>query len=275
MAPRILTSTLLLLLHSSVVTAEYYLCNVCQNSNDGYRYLADPDGESFVNPSTGDTWTCGDLQDAVQDVNPTSSGAAGEARLCYIYQIYAEQYCTCAGPEVPSLFEEYEDINAPCNLCEGYELNYVPNVNNETTVDTSMFGTQNCLGLYEAALEGDVLDEDSCDSVWSEFEACCSIPDLPDSGNGSGGGGSDSGSGGSDTGGSSNGGNNNGGNGNSGGGSSNGGNGGESSNGSDESSDNDNPEIGPILTFVGAVVALILLNVLICYVLCKCFGREK
>ncbi|KAL3920422.1 MAG: hypothetical protein SGILL_003274, partial [Bacillariaceae sp.] len=299
----------------TITHAEYYLCNVCQNSNNGYRYLGDPDGESFVNPASGDTWTCGMLQDAVQDVDPTTNGAAGEARLCYIYQIYAEQHCTCNGPEVPSLFEEYEEINAPCNLCEGYELNYVPAINDETTVDTSMFGNQNCLGLYEAALEGDVLDDDMCDSVWADFEPCCSLPELPESGSGSSNGessnggtenggnsssgsggnsnsdnsgseGSNNGSGGSD--GSSNGGNsssegsdaggnnssnggssNNGGSDNdgsdnSGGGSSSGGDSNESNEGN-ENKDNDNPDIVPILTFVGAVVGLTLLNALLCF----------
>lgn len=65
----------------SAIAAESYLCNVCQNSEYGDRYLYDR-SESFINPSTNQQWTCGDLQDAVQDVNPTNSGASGEAYLC-------------------------------------------------------------------------------------------------------------------------------------------------------------------------------------------------
>jgi uncharacterized membrane protein YgcG len=247
------------------VHAEYYLCNVCQNSDQGLRYLADR-SESFVNPSTQQTWTCGELQDAVQDVDPTSSGAAGEARLCYIYQIYAEQYCTCNGPEVPSLINgPYQDIHESCNLCEGYELNYVPDHYSDQTIYLSEFGTQNCFGLFEAALEGNVLDEDSCESVRAEFEECCTMPDLPDnesgsssSGGGGGGGGSSSGS-----------------NGGGGGSSSSGGGSGSSSGNNSSGNANDNPSATAIGTFVGGFAALLLLNCALVYVICFCFARQK
>jgi hypothetical protein len=76
-----LLSAFLLLFMANTVKGEYYLCNVCQNSDYGERYLYDR-SESFINPSTNDRWTCGDLQDAVQDIDPTSSGASGEAYLC-------------------------------------------------------------------------------------------------------------------------------------------------------------------------------------------------
>lgn len=76
-----LSAFVLPLLAARIVHGEYYLCNVCQNSDDGERYLYDR-SESFINPSTNERWTCGDLQDAVQDVDPTSNGAPGEAYLC-------------------------------------------------------------------------------------------------------------------------------------------------------------------------------------------------
>jgi hypothetical protein len=66
---------------AKVASGEHYLCNVCQNSDDGERYIHDR-SESFINPSTNERWTCGELQDAVQDIDPTSNGAAGEAYLC-------------------------------------------------------------------------------------------------------------------------------------------------------------------------------------------------
>lgn len=162
------------------VHAEYYLCNVCQNSEYGERYLYDR-SESFINPASGDRWTCGDLQDHMQDVNPTSSGAAGEAYLCTVYQIYAEKYCTCMGPSVTSLLDGHStDINASCNLCSGYEMSYVPAYNSKRTIDTGDYGTQNCLGLYEAAMTGNVLNSEACDSIRSVYGECCSLPDLPD-----------------------------------------------------------------------------------------------
>jgi hypothetical protein len=174
------------------VHAEYYLCNVCQNSDDGDRYLANPD-QSFVNPASGDTWTCGFLQEAVQDVDPTASGAAGEAYLCSVYQIYAEQYCTCSGPDVPSLLNgRYKDLNPSCNLCDGHTLNYVPYFREEQTVDTGKFGTHNCIGLFEAAMYGNIFDEDSCDEVAQTYGQCCSMPDLvPTDGSSSGSSGND------------------------------------------------------------------------------------
>lgn len=177
--------------------AEYYLCNVCQNSDYGDRYLADP-SESFVNPGSGSTWTCGDLQEHMQDVNPTSSGAAGEAYLCSVYQIYAEKYCTCNGPEVPSLLDgRYKDVNPSCNLCSGHSLSYVPYFRETQTVDTGDYGTQNCMGLYEAAMDGNIFDSDSCQRVSQTYGTCCSMPDLPSSGGGgtSSGGGSSNGGG--------------------------------------------------------------------------------
>jgi hypothetical protein len=78
---RAIATAATVILLAKFVNGEYYLCNVCQNSNYGERYLYDR-SESFINPSTNERWTCGELQDAVQDVDPTSNGAAGEAYLC-------------------------------------------------------------------------------------------------------------------------------------------------------------------------------------------------
>ncbi|KAG7373074.1 hypothetical protein IV203_033798 [Nitzschia inconspicua] len=172
-------ATTLLSLMACAVTGEYYLCNVCQNSDHGERYLYDR-SESFINPSTNQRWTCGDLQDAVQDVDPTSSGASGEAYLCAVYQVYAEMHCTCMGPEVPSLLDgPYKDINPSCDLCRGYAMSYVPTFRSKQTVDAGTYGNQNCLGLYEAALTGNVLSSAACEEIHDVYEDCCSLPDLP------------------------------------------------------------------------------------------------
>lgn len=96
-------------------------------------------------------------------------------------------HCTCVGPEVQSLVDgPYKDINPSCNLCQGYSMNYVPKFRSTLTVETEGFGNQNCLGLYEAALTGNVLSSEACQEIHDVYEDCCSLPDLPgQTGNGS------------------------------------------------------------------------------------------
>jgi hypothetical protein len=110
-----------------------------------------------------------------------------------VYQIYAEMHCTCMGPEVPSLLDgPYKDVNPSCDLCRGYSLSYVPTFRSEQTVNTAGYGKQNCLGLYEAALTGNVLSSEACQEIHDVYEDCCSLPDLPGGSGGSSSGGTDS-----------------------------------------------------------------------------------
>jgi hypothetical protein len=84
------------------------------------------------------------------------------------------------GPDVPSLLDgPYKDVNPSCDLCRGYSLSYVPQFRSEQTVDTEGFGTQNCMGLYEAALNGNIFSSEACEEVRDAFQDCCSLPDLP------------------------------------------------------------------------------------------------
>lgn len=96
-------------------------------------------------------------------------------------------HCTCKGPEVPSLLDgPYKDVNPSCDLCKGYSLSYVPTFRSQQTINTGGYGNQNCLGLYEAALNGNVLSSEACQDIHDVYEDCCSLPDLPgDSGGGS------------------------------------------------------------------------------------------
>jgi hypothetical protein len=84
------------------------------------------------------------------------------------------------GPDVPSLLDgPYKDVNPSCDLCRGYPLSYVPQFRSQNTIYTDGFGTQNCLGLYEAALNGNIFNSESCAEVHDIFEGCCSLPNLP------------------------------------------------------------------------------------------------
>ena len=77
-----------------------YACNVCRESPEGERVLINP-GKSFTQ-SSGRKTTCGELQEWVQDVQP-SGGSPGEAELCGLTQYLAWFYlCDCEGPDIPS-----------------------------------------------------------------------------------------------------------------------------------------------------------------------------
>lgn len=167
-----------------------YLCNVCRDSPSGQqpRTLADPN-QSFV--MNGETWTCGYLQDTVQDVNPYS-GAPGEARWCALAQLWAENNCDCVGPEIAPTTDNYKDPNPACDLCAGQMFDAVPQLNSELAANTGVAGVMNCLGLYNAMAEG-VLSSNLCPSVQANAgPVCCSLESVVP-GQGSGGGSSSGG----------------------------------------------------------------------------------
>jgi hypothetical protein len=169
-----------------------YLCNVCRDSPAGQavRTLADP-SQSFV--MNGDTWTCGYLQDTVQDVNPYS-GAAGEARWCGLAQLWAENNCACIGPDIAPTTDNIKDPNPACDLCAGnFQFDSVPQLNAELTANTGVAGNMNCEGLYNAMAEG-VLTTNLCPTVQANAgPTCCNlqsvIPGQGSGGSSSGGGG--------------------------------------------------------------------------------------
>jgi hypothetical protein len=175
-------------------------CNICRdvpgedfNNPSQFRVLANP-SESFQ--MSGKSWSCGYLQDTVQDVNPYS-GAAGEARWCGLAQTFAEQSCTCSGPSIPSMNANVKDLNPACDLCQGQALDYVPQVNAGITANTGVAGNMNCKGLYNAMSEG-VLTSNLCPAVIANAGAtCCSINIEEINGAGGGGGSSSGGGGGS------------------------------------------------------------------------------
>lgn len=152
-------------------------CNICRdtpNPNVEWRNLLNPSQSFQMN---GDSWTCGYLQDTVQDVNPYN-GAEGEARWCALAQTFAEENCSCSGPDIPSLNDQYKDLNPACDLCQGQQLNYVPQVNSGITANTGVAGNMNCLGLYNAMSQG-VLTSNLCPIVVANAgPVCCSLESI-------------------------------------------------------------------------------------------------
>jgi hypothetical protein len=167
------------------------LCNICRESppNQPARTLANP-SQSFT--MNGDQWTCGYLQETVQDVLAVG-GAAGEARACALAQLWAEQKCQCNGPSIPPTTDNIKDPNPACDLCPSgqFQFNYVPAVNADVTASTGVAGNMNCEGLYQAMSEG-VLTSNICPTVRANAgPICCNLESV-----GGGGGGSSSGGGG-------------------------------------------------------------------------------
>eukprot|EP00539_Tryblionella_compressa_P001020 CAMPEP_0178743510 /NCGR_PEP_ID=MMETSP0744-20121128/6245_1 /TAXON_ID=913974 /ORGANISM="Nitzschia punctata, Strain CCMP561" /LENGTH=212 /DNA_ID=CAMNT_0020396521 /DNA_START=341 /DNA_END=979 /DNA_ORIENTATION=- len=140
----------------------------------------------------GDTWTCGYLQETVEDVR-ANGGAAGEARWCALAQLWAEQHCSCAGPAIPPTSDNYKDPNAACDLCEGnFQFDYVPAVNSDVTANTGVAGNMNCEGLYQAMAEG-VLTGNLCPVVRQNAgPTCCNLESVQNVGGSGGGGGGSS-----------------------------------------------------------------------------------
>jgi hypothetical protein len=177
------------------VSAQF--CNSCRDSppNTPARTLADPTQSFTMN---GDQWTCGYLQETVQDVR-TQGGASGEARWCFLAQMWCEQFCTCIGPDIPPTTDNIKDPNPACDLCPSgeYQFNYVPAVNADVTANTGVAGNMNCEGLYYAMAEG-VLTTNLCPTVRANAgPICCNLESVSGTGGGGSSGGSSSGSGGS------------------------------------------------------------------------------
>lgn len=152
-------------------------CNVCRdtpNPSSSWRNLANR-AQSFQ--MNGETWTCGYLQDTVQDINPYN-GAGGEARWCALAQTFANDYCTCTGPDIGDMNDNVKQLNPACDLCQGQQLNYVPQVNSGITANTGVAGNMNCEGLYNAMAQG-VLTSNLCPTVISNAgPTCCSVESI-------------------------------------------------------------------------------------------------
>ncbi len=152
-------------------------CNICRdtpNPNKEWRNLANP-GQSF--DMNGEKWSCGYLQETVQDINPYN-GAPGEARMCAIAQTFANDFCQCSGPDIGDINDNVQQLNPACDLCEGQQMKYVPSVNSALDADTGIAGHMNCLGLYNAMAQG-VLTSNLCPIVKvNAGPTCCSLESI-------------------------------------------------------------------------------------------------
>jgi len=155
------------------MTENEYACNACRDSPDGERVLINP-SKSFTQ-SNGRYTTCGELQEWVQDVQP-SGGSQGEAELCGLTQYLAWFHdCDCEGPDIPPLDEHVNELNPSCDICKNKDFDYVPEPNREKLTDTGCCGKHNCDGLYFAAAKG-VIQSDQCPTVQKNSgPTCCNL----------------------------------------------------------------------------------------------------
>lgn len=162
-------------------------CNICRdapNNDVAWRNLSNPSQSFQMN---GENWSCQYLQDTVQDVNPYN-GAPGEARWCSLAQTFAEENCSCNGPQIPSMNDQVQNLNPACDLCQGQQLAYVPSVNSGITADTGVAGNMNCQGLYNAMSQG-VLTSNLCPTVIANAgPVCCALESIQINNIGGGGG---------------------------------------------------------------------------------------
>jgi hypothetical protein len=137
----------------------------------------------MINTETGEVyhWSCGELEASVADLDPTSTGAPGEAYLCALAQWWTEQECACGGPSLPPLASYFTDPNPACDLCATingvkHQFPAVPDVMKDKIAPTGFAGNQNCGGLEYAMAEG-ILSVRNCPIVQKNAgPICCNLP---------------------------------------------------------------------------------------------------
>jgi hypothetical protein len=87
-------------------------------------------------------------------------------------------HCDCSGPALPPPTDNYIDPNPACNLCEGRDLNFVPEPNLKKLSNTGCCGNMNCQVLYQGAAEG-VLSPKLCRIIQKNSgDDCCNLESI-------------------------------------------------------------------------------------------------
>lgn len=121
----------------------------------------------LVDVGSGD-WTCGYIQETVQDVNMNSQWEI-ERNNCRNAQFMAEQGGCCA--QTMFINGVGEDIHDPCDLCGS---NAVPSSKVDYLVDTRVVGKHTCSGL-DMVMKQRIFSANICDAVKTNIGGtCCS-----------------------------------------------------------------------------------------------------
>jgi len=115
----------------------------------------------------GESWSCGYLQETVQDVDQFSQWE-DEAGICRQSQLLAEDAGCCAQTMYIDL--PGENLNNPCSLCGAGQ---VPTENKDKLVNTGLVGSHTCGGIEFAMLQG-VFSSNMCPQIIPNIEReCC------------------------------------------------------------------------------------------------------
>ncbi len=123
-----------------------------------------------------ESWTCGYLQETVQDTDQHSI-YRNERSMCRQSQIIAEEG-GCCGSQVMYIRTEGEMLNDPCSLCDWHA---VPDQNKDKDVDTKLVGTHSCGGLEFIMARG-MFNAQMCPMIKANIrDECCSyLPSMAD-----------------------------------------------------------------------------------------------
>jgi len=119
----------------------------------------------------GESWTCGYLQETVQDADQFSPWP-DVAGVCRQSQLLAEDAGCCADTMYINM--PGEDLNDPCELCNGFE---VPYGNKDKLVNTGYVGSHTCGGIDFAMKEG-IFSSNICKPVADNIYAECCMFDY-------------------------------------------------------------------------------------------------
>lgn len=147
-------------------------CPICRSYD---RPLLNPGHKFTMKNGQGQTadWTCGFLEESVEDVNPANEG---EGFFCALAQTWAERECSCGGPPITPFQDQVIDPNPKCNMC--VDDRTVPFIQREELVQTGIAGRMACGGLYDALARG-VLPAYLCPDIQrNTADFCCEVPVL-------------------------------------------------------------------------------------------------
>jgi len=136
------------------------------------------DASHMVNVGNGNRWSCGYLQESVQDVN-MGSFYIEERNSCRQTQELAERE-GCCGDQIMYHGQPGVDLNDPCLLCPGS----VPPGREDELVNTGVMGSHTCSSLQMVMREG-MISANLCPAiVQSVGETCCTLPSMGSSATG-------------------------------------------------------------------------------------------
>jgi len=137
-----------------------------------------PDKSYFENVIAKNGWSCGYLQETVQDVQMNGINQ-DERDLCRKTQLIAEQGGCCS----QTMYTNPAGIDPhdPCSLCDGVGLGYVPVQKRGELVQTNVVGRHTCSGL-DMIMGQAIFSPSKCALIKENTSAYCCSPNAQQQG---------------------------------------------------------------------------------------------